>query len=90
MIRRCKITMMVLLLVFGFCLAIAATTVYTREARVDRVEGLTVYLVDTTGHEWVLVDCYAEEGEEVKLLMHTNNTEDVFTDDYIVSIKFKD
>ena len=65
-------------------------TTYTRDAVVDKTEGLSVHFVDTTGRGWWYDGCYAEVGEEVKLIMHTNNTDNYVEDDMIKDIKFVD
>lgn len=65
-------------------------TTYTRDAVVDKTEGLSVHFVDTTGRGWWYDGCYAEVGEEVKLIMHTNNTDNYVEDDIIKDIKFVD
>lgn len=65
-------------------------TTYTRDAVVDKTEGLSVHFVDTTGRGWWYDGCYAEVGEEVKLIMHTNNTDSYVEDDIIKDIKFVD
>lgn len=78
------------LIIITLSFASIIETTYTRDAVVDKTEGLSVHFVDTTGRGWWYDDCYAEVGEEVKLIMHTNNTDDYVEDDIIKDIKFVD
>lgn len=78
------------LIIITLSFASIIETTYTREAVVDKTEGLSVHFVDTTGRGWWYDGCYAEVGEEVKLIMHTNNTDNYVEDDIIKDIKFVD
>mgnify|MGYP003297284950 CR=1 FL=1 len=77
------------LIIITLSFASIIETTYTRDAVVDKTEGLSVHFVDTTGRGWWYDGCYAEVGEEVKLIMHTNNTDDIVSDDIIKDIKFR-
>lgn len=61
---------------------------YYREGVVDKVEGLSVCVVDTTGEEWWYDDCYATKGDKVILKMDTNGTDEYIKDDIIKDINF--
>lgn len=76
------------LIVLLLSLASIIETTYTRDAVVDKTDGLSVHFVDSTGHGWWYDDCYAEVGDEVKLIMHTNNTDNYVEDDIIKDVKF--
>lgn len=76
------------LIIITLSFASIIETTYTRDAVVDKTEGLSVHFVDTTGRGWWYDGCYAEVGEKVKLIMHTNNTDDYVEDDIIKDIKF--
>jgi hypothetical protein len=78
------------LIIITLSFASIIETTYTRDAVVDKTEGLSVHFVDTTGRGWWYDGCYAEVGEEVKLIMHTNNTDNYVKDDIIKDIKFVD
>jgi hypothetical protein len=78
------------LIIITLSFASIIETTYTRDAVVDKTEGLSVHFVDTTGRGWWYDGCYAEVGEEVKLIMHTNNTDNYVEDDIIKDIKFVD
>lgn len=85
---RVRATVSLVLIVLLLSLASIIETTYTRDAVVDKTEGLSVHFVDSTGHGWWYDDCYAEIGDEVKLIMHTNNTDNYVEDDIIKDIKF--
>lgn len=89
---RQMMTMMITIIIIISTLTIASfiETTYTRDAVVDKTEGLSVHFVDNTGMGWWYDGCYAEVGEEVKLIMHTNNTDSCVEDDIIKDIKFTD
>ena len=80
-----KLALVTALIVFG----IYMSNVYTRNAKVDSIEGNIVTFVDTTDNEWTWKmsdnESY-EEGQEVKLVMSTLDTDDM-TDDVILKIK---
>lgn len=78
------------LIIITLSFASIIETTYTRDAVVDKTEGLSVHFVDTTGRGWWYDGCYAEVGEEVKLIMYTNNTDNYVEDDIIKDIKFVD
>lgn len=87
---RQMMTMMITVVVIISTLTIASfiETTYTRDAVVDKTEGLSVHFVDTTGRGWWYDGCYAEVGEEVTLIMHNNHTDNHVEDDIIKDIKF--
>lgn len=88
--KTLKVFATITLIIITLSLASIIETTYTRDAVVDKTEGLSVHFVDSTGHGWWYDDCYAEVGEEVKLIMHTNNTDNYVEDDIIKDIKFVD
>lgn len=79
-------------LITGLALAVIAIIIiivestYTREAIVDRIEDGYVVLVDTTDNEWLYETEELFVGEEVKMIMNNNGTEDCFHDDVIKKI----
>lgn len=85
-----KRIMMLITIILLLVLSSYIDTHYTRDARVDKTEGLSVHFIDTTGRGWWYDGCYAEVGEEVKLIMYTNNTDNYVEDDIIKDIKFVD
>ena len=82
--------MVVVIIISTLAIASFIETTYTRDAVVDKTEGLSVHFVDTTGRGWWYDGCYAEVGEEVTLIMHNNHTDDYVEDDIIKDIKFTD
>lgn len=59
---------------------------YTREAIVDRMENGYVVLIDNVDNEWLYETKELSVGEEVKMVMDNNSTEDCFHDDVIKKI----
>ena len=70
-------------------LGIYVSNVYTRDVIVDSIEGNIVTFVDTADNKWEWETTDSEsyyEGQEVRLVMSTLDTDDM-TDDVILKIK---
>lgn len=83
-----KRAMMLITLVLFLTLLSNINTHYTRDAWVDNVEGNVVTFVDSCGYTWEATDVdNIVEGQTVVLKMHNHHTDNVVSDDVIVSIK---
>lgn len=84
-----KKTITTIVMIGLIMLALYVSNTYTREARVDRVEGNTVVFIDLTKHEWQYEASENEsykEGQKVKLIMSNMDTTDI-RDDKIMKVK---
>lgn len=59
---------------------------YEREAVVSEIEDNIQFYVDNTGNEWSTIDEDVQVGDNVILVMDTQNTANVY-DDVIVSVR---
>lgn len=83
-----KRVMMLIALVLLLASTSYINTHYTRDAWVDSIEDNVVTFVDTCGYTWEATDVdNMVEGQTVVLKMHNHHTDNVVSDDVIVSIK---
>ena len=64
-------------------------THYNRNGIVTSVEGEVVTVTDTTGNEWAVAGEPLSVGDKVTLHMHTQGTDNVITDDTVVSVSIR-
>lgn len=62
-------------------------TTYTREGKVVEVHNTIVIIEDTTGNEWEYKTTNFSIGDNVKMKMFNNYTDNTILDDVITSIK---
>ena len=72
-----------MIIIFMFCLFIEQN--YTREVTVIDVNKGIVY-VDDGNHTWSYYGDNVEIGQKITVLMHTNNTDNIVTDDTIIRV----
>lgn len=80
-----KYTALVLFIITVFGLLHNYESTYTRKATVTVCYNDTVYATDEQGHIWSY-EGNAEIGQQVKLVMYDNHTDDI-TDDIIKEVK---
>lgn len=73
----------IVIMVFMFCLFIEQN--YTREVTVIDIDNGIVY-VDDGRHTWSYYGDGVETGQKITVLMNTNNTDSIVTDDTIVKV----
>lgn len=76
-----------MLLIMLFTTACYFNSHYVRKAIVVSVTDNVVTVEDSTNNCWCFNDEGFVKGQKVKMLMHTNYTDDVITDDIIVNVK---
>ena len=59
---------------------------YTRTVEVVKVEGQEITVEDDYNHQWKFFGEGFEEGQEIKVLMNTNTTDNNILDDEIVRV----
>lgn len=62
-------------------------TTYTRKGKVIEVHNTIIIIEDTTGNEWVYETTGFSVGDNVKMKMFNNYTDNTILDDVITSIK---
>lgn len=62
-------------------------TTYTREGKIVEVHNTIVIIEDTTGNEWEYEAAGFSIGDNVKMKMFNNYTDNTILDDIITSIK---
>ena len=59
---------------------------YTRTVEVVKVEGQEITVEDDYNHQWIFLGEGFVEGQEIRVLMNTNTTDNNILDDEIVRV----
>ena len=78
-----------LIIIVLFCLCSYIETHYYRDAKVTSVSGQLVTVEDKCGYVWEFYADGYRAGDEVRMLMDTNCTDNNIYDDEIITVKLR-
>lgn len=80
--------LVVVVVVLGLLLWVACFVEqhYTRAVEVVKVEGQEITVEDDYNHQWIFLGEGFVEGQEIRVLMNTNTTDNNILDDEIVRV----
>jgi heme/copper-type cytochrome/quinol oxidase subunit 2 len=85
--KKIKGFLFVIVCVIIFILCNYIETTYTRMATVQKIENDLVIALDSCGNLWEFTGDNYMIGDKVQLIMNTNHTDSIITDDQIKSVK---
>ena len=85
-----KIFAILLLVIIVFCFISIAETTYKRDAVIVQVSDTITIAEDLNGNNWAFYDKGYYVGQEVTLIMNTNNTNSNIFDDLVENVLTKE
>ena len=85
-----KIFAILLLVVIVFCFISIVETTYKRDAVIVQVSDTITIAEDVNGNDWAFYDKGYYVGQEVTLIMNTNNTNSNIFDDLVEDVLTKE
>lgn len=85
--KKIKNFLFIIICILIFILCNCIETTYTRVATVQKIENDLITVLDSCGNLWEFTGDNYIIGDKVRLIMDTNHTDSIITDDQIKSVK---